>query len=87
MTSTPGREHPGQHLAGMIQTVLGPIPGERLGVTSTHEHLLVDLSGLQKVPVEASRRAKFYAPVTMDLLGSINFGGQTTLFPHVNALK
>jgi phosphotriesterase-related protein len=79
MTSTPGREHPGQHLAGMIQTVLGPIPGERLGVTSTHEHLLVDLSGLQKVPVEASRRAKFYAPVTMDLLGSINFGGQTNL--------
>lgn len=79
MTSTPGREHPGRHLAGMIQTVLGPIPGERLGVTSTHEHLLVDLSGLQKVPVEASRRAKFYAPVTMDLLGSINFGGQTNL--------
>jgi phosphotriesterase-related protein len=63
----------------MIQTVLGPIPGDRLGVTSTHEHLLVDLSGLQKVPVEASRRAKFYAPVTMDLLGSINFGGQTNL--------
>jgi phosphotriesterase-related protein len=79
MTSKPGREHPGGHLAGMIQTVLGPIPGDRLGVTSTHEHLLVDLSGLQKVPLEASRRARFYAPVTMDLLGSINFGGQTNL--------
>ena len=79
MTSKPGREHPGQHLAGMIQTVLGPIASDRLGVTSTHEHLLADLSALQKVPVEASRRAKFYAPVTMDLLGSINFGGQTNL--------
>ena len=79
MTSTPGRAAPGRHLVGMIQTVLGPIPGDRLGVTTTHEHVLVDLSGLQKVPVEASRRAKFYAPVTMDLLGSINFGGQTNL--------
>jgi phosphotriesterase-related protein len=67
------------HLVGMIQTVLGPIPGERLGVTSTHEHLLVDLSHLQKAPVEASRRAKFYAPVSMELLGSLNYAGQTNL--------
>ena len=71
------REGPG--LVGKIQTVLGPIPSERLGVTTTHEHLLVDLSALQKPPVEASRRATFYAPVTMELLGSINFGGQTNL--------
>ena len=79
MTSEPGRERPGRHLVGTIQTVLGPVPSDRLGVTSTHEHVLVDLSGLQKVPVEATRRAKFNAPVTMDLLGSINFGGQTNL--------
>ena len=52
MTSKPGREHPGQHLAGMIQTVLGPVASDRLGVTSTHEHLLADLSGL---PRNASR--------------------------------
>ena len=50
------------HLVGMIQTVLGPIPGERLGVTSTHEHLLVDLSRLLKAPVEANRRAQFHEP-------------------------
>ena len=36
MTSKGGREHPGQHLAGMIQTVLGPVASDRLGVTSTH---------------------------------------------------
>jgi predicted metal-dependent phosphotriesterase family hydrolase len=30
----------------MIRIVLGPILGERLGVTSTHEHLLVDPSHL-----------------------------------------
>lgn len=64
---------------GMAQTVLGPIPSERLGVTTTHEHLLVDLSGLQKAPVEASRRAKFFAPVSMELLGSFNYAGQTNL--------
>ena len=67
------------NLIGKAQTVLGPIPADRLGVTSTHEHLLVDLSGLQPPPVEASRRATFYAPVTMELLGSINFGGHRNL--------
>ena len=79
MTSEPSRARIDRHPVGMIQTVLGNVPADRLGVTSTHEHLLVDLSGLQKAPVEASRRAKFYAPVTMDLLGSINYGGQTNL--------
>ena len=79
MASRLGRGVLHGRLTGMVQTVLGPIPAERLGVTTTHEHLLVDLSGLQQVPVEASRRAKFYAPVSMELLGSFNFGGQTNL--------
>ena len=57
-------------LVGKVQTVAGPIPSERLGVTMTHEHLLSDFSGVQKVPAEASRKAKYDAPVTMDLLGS-----------------
>ena len=39
----------------------------------THEHLLSDFSGVQKVPTEASRKAKYYAPVTIDLLGSLNY--------------
>jgi phosphotriesterase-related protein len=79
MTSQPGGGRAGADRVGTVQTVLGPIPAERLGVTTTHEHLLVDLSGLQRPPVEASRRAKFHAPVTMELLGSINYGGQTNL--------
>jgi phosphotriesterase-related protein len=79
MASQVGREARGGRLVGMIQTVLGPVPSERLGVTTTHEHLLVDLAPLQKPPVEASRRATFYAPVSMELLGSFNYGGQTNL--------
>src|SRR5262249_19651408 len=72
-------EHSPRTAVGMIQTARGPVQSERLGVTSTHEHVLVDLSPLQKPPVEASRRARFYAPVTIELLGSINYGGQTNL--------
>lgn len=35
-----------ENLAGKIQTALGPIGPEMLGVTLTHEHLLVALAGL-----------------------------------------
>jgi phosphotriesterase-related protein len=69
----------GAGLAGKIQTVLGPIPAEDLGITMTHEHLLVDLSPLLRPPVEASKRGVFHAPLTMELLGRINFGGQVNL--------
>ena len=71
--------HEGSGLVGKVQTVLGPVPSESLGITMTHEHLLVDLSPLVKPPVEASRRGLFYAPVSMELLGRINFGGQPNL--------
>jgi phosphotriesterase-related protein len=71
--------HEGLGLVGKVQTVLGPISSESLGVTMTHEHLLVDLSSLVKPPVEASKRGAFYAPVTIELLGRINFAGQPNL--------
>jgi phosphotriesterase-related protein len=77
MASQPRRER--VNLIGYAQTVLGPVPAERLGVTTTHEHLLTDLSHLQKPPAEASRRATFYAPVTIELLGKLNFSGHTSL--------
>jgi phosphotriesterase-related protein len=66
-------------LAGKVQTVTGPIPGQHLGITMTHEHLLSDFSTVQRVPAEASRRAKYYAPITMDLLGSLNYDGLPNL--------
>jgi phosphotriesterase-related protein len=77
--ASPRRERETANLVGQAQTVLGPIPADRLGVTTTHEHLLADLSHLQKPPAEASRRATFYAPVSIELLGSFNFGGHTNL--------
>jgi phosphotriesterase-related protein len=64
---------------GKVQTVLGPVAAESLGVTMTHEHLLVDLSQILKPPVEASKRGAFYAPVTMELLGRLTYAGQPNL--------
>jgi phosphotriesterase-related protein len=66
-------------LAGQAQTVLGPVDPATLGITMTHEHLLTDLSPLLRPPVEASRRGVFYAPLTIELLGRINYGGLTNL--------
>lgn len=68
-----------QSLAGKVQTVLGRISADNLGIVMTHEHLLVDLSHLAEEPQEASRRATFHAPLTMDLLGKIRYGGETNL--------
>ena len=58
-------------LSGKVQTVLGPIEPQQLGVTLTHEHLLIDLMCYFRLPDEASRRADVDAPVTMDLLSRI----------------
>ena len=35
---------------GYVQTVLGPVGPEQLGVTMTHEHLLVDLTPVHGPP-------------------------------------
>lgn len=51
---------------GMIQTVAGPIAAAELGVTMTHEHLLIDIRQLLPPPNTASARA-FYEKV-IDLL-------------------
>lgn len=65
---------PPPDLSGKIQTVLGAIPPERLGVTLTHEHLLIDASRLIPQPKEAGQREKLLAPVTMELLGWLKYG-------------
>ena len=68
-------------LVGKAQTVLGPVRPEHLGPTMTHEHLVIDLSPLYlaNVPKEASRRGKFFAPLSIELLGALKYGGQTNV--------
>lgn len=53
-------------LTGKAQTVLSPIEPSELGITHTHEHLLIDLSGLCQEPEEASRRHIFHQPVSLE---------------------
>lgn len=54
-----------------VQTVLGRIAPGDLGVTQTHEHLLIDMMAYFEMPEEASERAWVSAPVTMDRLGGM----------------
>ncbi len=58
-------------LASKVQTVLGPIPPERLGVTMTHEHLLVDLAVAHGEPDNASGKGLYNEPVSQDTVGRI----------------
>ena len=45
-------------LSGKVQTVPGPIEPGALGVTQTHEHLLIDLGCYFAPPAEASERSE-----------------------------
>ena len=56
---------------GRVQTVLGVIEPEELGITIMHEHLLVDLAAYFDMPEEASQRAWVDAPVTMERRGGL----------------
>ena len=62
-------------LAGKVQTVLGPIGPEQLGVTLTHEHLLVDLSVAHGPPETASGMGFYHKPVSMETVGRIRHYG------------
>ena len=55
MTKTP--------CAGQVQTVLGAVAPESLGITLMHEHLLIDLRRLFVEPACAEERALAHAPV------------------------
>ena len=59
------------NLAGKVQTVLGPIDPQELGVTLTHEHLLIDTEGFHSPPESASAREFYYKPLTLEMTGRI----------------
>ena len=62
---------PSSTVTGKIQTVLGQIEPSELGITQTHEHLLIDMIDYFEMPEEASERAWVNAPVTMDRIGGL----------------
>ena len=63
----------------MVQTVLGPLSPDRLGVTLTHEHLLIDLSFMLQVPDEAFARDVYYRPLSLEMLGYVKYHAMANL--------
>ncbi len=55
-------------LTGKVQTVLGVIDADALGVTLPHEHLLVDGTAWFVEPAEATERALAHQPVSLENL-------------------
>ena len=64
-------------LIGKAQTVLGAVPADELGISLTHEHLLVDLGSTFQPPEDASSYSFAYQPVTTENLWWVryNYGG------------
>ena len=66
-------------LSGKVQTVLGPIDPDQLGVTHTHEHLLFGAArhhtAWDMVPTEASVRQLYHEKVSMENVGYMRHHG------------
>ena len=65
--------------AGMVQTVLGTVSPDELGVTITHEHLLIDLAFHRGPPSEAFLREIYNRPVTLETVGYLKHYGYPNL--------
>jgi phosphotriesterase-related protein len=55
--------------AGQVQTVLGTIAPEAMGVTLPHEHLLIDFKVMFSEPAAASDKGRAFEPVSLANLG------------------
>jgi phosphotriesterase-related protein len=56
-------------LGSSISTVAGPISPDKLGITLTHEHCLIDLRPYWRAPEEAARRKPAEAAVKITTIG------------------
>lgn len=54
--------------AGKVQTVVGLVESDQLGVTLMHEHLLHDMTVYFQEPAEAGERRRAHEPVTLENL-------------------
>ena len=62
-------------LGGKILTVCGPVEPQQLGVTHTHEHLVLDISVLfTEEPAEEEARRIFHAPLSLEILPYVRYG-------------
>src|SRR5918994_4550883 len=55
--------------AGQVQTVLGSIGAEQMGVTLPHEHLLIDFKVMFSEPAAARDKGRASEPVSLANLG------------------
>jgi phosphotriesterase-related protein len=60
-----------EQLKGKVQTVLGLVEPEDVGITSAHEHILFDMSDQWFEPATASERGLAYGKITMENLGIV----------------
>jgi len=60
-------------LGNKVQTVLGLIEADRLGVTLTHEHFLLDMPIWFREPSASSEKLIAYQPVSLENLGWIRY--------------
>lgn len=61
------------NLVGKVQTVLGTVAPEELGITLPHEHCLIDMVAWFVEPSEASQRAMAHQPITLENLGWVRY--------------
>ena len=66
-------------IPGKVQTVLGLVDPKDLGVTSTHEHLLIDFSLMLRPPVVAPETDMTNVPLTLENMGWIRHNHYSNL--------
>ena len=64
---------PKHRAARKVLTVQGPIEPARVGVTTTHEHLLIDFNVVFTEPAEASQRLLMDEKVSLENLGWVRY--------------
>ncbi|MFC1984719.1 phosphotriesterase-related protein, partial [Chloroflexota bacterium] len=60
-----------EDITGKVQTVLGIVDADSLGVTLPHEHLLCDLTMYFVEPTEASEKGMAHEPISLENLSWI----------------
>ncbi len=68
MSGVLGGSQAARDLAGKVQTVLGPVDPETLGVVLPHEHLFCDLRAYFTEPEETEKKAMAAEPVSLSNL-------------------